>query len=388
MYSAEELQKPPVIDFDLLLQPISEEEPSGISVRYEGVYDEIAEARRSDDGLSQGKWKTDEKVADYSKVIELADYALKTQTKDLQIAAWFSEALTEKHGFTGLRDSLKLLAGLQENFWETLFPEIDEGDMVGRANALAWLDEQAGIAIKKRPLTGEGLNYLDWEESKKFDIPENLDTLDYGDQERYKELKSQAESENRVTGDMWRRAKTVTKRAFCEELHFAVIECQTEYRNLTHIIEEKFDMNQAPAMRGLRDSLEEIESAVKRILDDKRQEEPDEIGEKELAEETAAENTEGGTAVTGGAMVAKGAIQNRKDALKRLAEIADYFQKTEPHSPVAYLVNRAVKWGNMSLENWLQDVIKDENIIYQLRQTLGFNTSLGGDNSSPVDESL
>jgi type VI secretion system protein ImpA len=386
MYSAEDLQKPPIIDFEMLLQPISEENPSGESVRYEGVYDELAEARRADDDLSMGKWQMELKVADFPKVIELADYTLKTQTKDLQIAAWFSEALTALHGFTGLRDSLKLLAGLQEIFWDTLYPEVDEGDMEARANALAWIDDQAALLIKKNPLTSEGLNYLDWDESKNFDIPENIDTLEYSDQERYKELKAQAEAENRVTGDMWRKAKAGTKRAFCEELHFAIVECQTEYQNLTRVIEEKFDMKQAPAMRGMRDALEEIESAVKRLLDDKRQEEPDEIEETEIGEDET-ENAEG-VAVAGGVTVAKGAIQSRKDALKRLAEIADYFQKTEPHSPVAYLVNRAVKWGNMSLETWLQDVIKDENIIFQLRQTLGFNTSLGGEESPPIDESL
>jgi type VI secretion system protein ImpA len=60
-----------------------------------------------------------------------------------------------------------------------------------------------------------------------------------------------------------------------------------------------------------------------------------------------------------------------------LGDIADFFQKTEPHSPVSYLVQRAVKWGNMPLENWLQDVIKDESILAQLRQTLGFNTGNG-----------
>ena len=386
MYSAEELQKPPVIEFEMLLQPISDENPSGENVRYEPIYDELAEARRADDGLAQGKWKMDEKVSDFPKVIELADYALKTRTKDLQIAAWFSEALIAIHGFTGLRDSLKLLAGLQETFWETLFPELDEGDMVGRANALAWIDDQAALAIKKNPLTSDGLSFLDWEESKNFDIPENIDTLEYGDQERYKELKAQAETENRITGDMWRKAKTTTKRAFCEELHFAVAECQTEYQNLTRVIEENFDLNQAPAMRGIRDALEAIESAVKRLLDDKRQEEPDEIEEIEV-EESETENAEGGI-VTGGRTATAGAIQNRKDALKRLAEIADFFQKTEPHSPVAHLVFRAVKWGNMSLETWLQDVIKDENIIYQLRQTLGFNTSQGGDEAQPIDESL
>ena len=378
MYSAEELQKPAVIDFDGLLQPISEENPSGESVRYAGVYDEIAEARRADDDLSMGKWQHELKTADFRRVIELADYTLKTRTKDLQITAWFSEALTKVHGFVGLRDGLKLTSGLQDKFWETLFPEIDEGDMEGRANALAWMESQTALAIKEIKITGgQGLSYLNWEESKNFDIPENIDTLDYHDQEKYKQLKAQAESESRITGDMWRKARAATTRAFCEELHFLLDECWAEYENLNRVIEEKFDFKQAPGLNNLKKSLDDIKSQVKRLLDEKRQEEPDEA--EEAADESGAETSgENGTGVvtTG---VSRGALQNRQDALKRLNEVAEYFRKNEPHSPVSYLVSRAVKWGNMPLENWLQDVIKDETIIYQLRQTLGFNTNAGDD---------
>jgi type VI secretion system protein ImpA len=80
-------------------------------------------------------------------------------------------------------------------------------------------------------------------------------------------------------------------------------------------------------------------------------------------------------------MTASGAIQNRQDALKRLGDISEFFRKTEPHSPISYILQRAVKWGNMPLELWLQDVIKDETVIFNIRQTLGFNTNL------PTDES-
>ncbi|HSK73452.1 MAG TPA: type VI secretion system protein TssA, partial [Pyrinomonadaceae bacterium] len=320
---------------------------------------------------------------DFRKVIELADSTLKRETKDLQIAAWFSEALSKEHGFAGLRDGLKLLSGLQENFWDTLFPEIDEGDMEGRANALAFVDKHASLAIKEQPITGgRGLNYFQWEESKRFDIPENLDTLDYGDQQRYNELKQQAETENRITGDMWRVAKAQTGRAFCEEIYFALEECWAEYQNLDRVIEEKFDRNQAPGLNGLKQSLDDIRSQVKRLLDEKRIEEPDPADEEaegeEAGEETVGEDGTVMVAVAG----KKGPIQSRQDALKRLSEVADYFRKNEPHSPVSYLVSRAVKWGSMPLETWLQDVIKDENVIYQLRETLGINmTSADGDGS-------
>jgi type VI secretion system protein ImpA len=63
--------------------------------------------------------------------------------------------------------------------------------------------------------------------------------------------------------------------------------------------------------------------------------------------------------------------QNRADALRRLEALAVYFRRTEPHSPVSYLVQRAVRWGEMPLEAWLQDVINDEGVLSRVRETLG-----------------
>jgi hypothetical protein len=115
---------PSVIDFERILQPISEDNPSGESLQYSGLYDEIREARRADKDLPQGQWQTELKVADYRQVISLAVPALETQTKDLQIAAWLSESLIKEYEFAGLRDSLKLLNGLQENFWDTIYRKL------------------------------------------------------------------------------------------------------------------------------------------------------------------------------------------------------------------------------------------------------------------------
>lgn len=72
--------------------------------------------------------------------------------------------------------------------------------------------------------------------------------------------------------------------------------------------------------------------------------------------------------------VSSGPIRNRAEALKRLAEIAAFFQRTEPHSPVFYLIQRAVKWGNMPFETWLQDVVKDETVLSQIKETLGIGS--------------
>jgi type VI secretion system protein ImpA len=371
---SDELQKPAVIDLEAMLQPISEESPSGESLRYSGIYDEISEARRADDNLNQGAWQTELKVADYRRVIELAVPAITTRSKDLQIAAWLGESLVKTHGFAGLRDSIKLLSGLQDKFWETLFPEIDEGDMEGRANAVAWFEGQGAFALQGIPITGgDGYSFLDWEDSKVFDFPDNIEMLETAEQTRLNALKAQAEAQRRVTAEMWRKATGATRRAEMEVVNFVVEECWAALTELNAVIEARYDRNQMPGLTNIRKALDAVHTQVKRILEEKRAEEPDEVEADASAE--AGVNEDG---TPRGAGVATGAIANRRDALKRLNDIAEFFQKTEPHSPISYIVQRAVKWGNMPLETWLQDVIKDETVLFNLRQTLGFNTNSDG----------
>ena len=92
---------------------------SGKDLRYAPVYDKIKEARREDDDLNQGAWQHERKVADFSAVIKLAQEAIATQSKDLQLAAWLSESLLKTKGFAGLCDGLILCHGLIERFWDT-----------------------------------------------------------------------------------------------------------------------------------------------------------------------------------------------------------------------------------------------------------------------------
>lgn len=374
----EEIKFPPVIDLEAIFQPISEENPSGENMRYSGLYDEISEARRADLVVAQGDWQTDLKIADFRKVVELAVPALTSQTKDLQIAGYLTEALVKQYQFVGLRDSLKLMSGLQEHFWETLFPEIDEGDMEGRANAVAFMDTQTSYAIKEAKITqGNSYNLLDWEDSKRFVFPDNIEILDSADQQKYAALRAQAEKEGRVTEEMWKKAIASSRRAFYEDLTRLIAECWAEYKEINRIIEERFDARQMPGMSNLKKALETVETQVNILLTLKREEEPDE--EDEFPQDEQAEGGGEGAVVggtSGGAPGTSGAIQGRADALKRLGQLADYFRKAEPHSPISYLVNRAIKWGNMPLETWLQDVIKDESVLSELRQTLGFNTGV------------
>jgi type VI secretion system protein ImpA len=365
-----------VIDVDALLEPIPGENPAGENLQYSGLHDEIREARRAEDALAQGDWQREVKSADWDRVIALAGGALKEKTKDLQIAAWLAEALVRTAGFAGLRDGLKLARGLQEKFWEGVYPPIEDGDLEARANSIAWLDRQTASALQAVSITkapGAAYSFLQMEEAKKLDLPANAASLTPEAISALNSERERAASEGRPTTETFVKGRNATRRAFYEETAALLTECRQELKSLDRVMDEKFG-RETPGLGELTKSFEKVQTWVEKTVKEKRIEEPD------ASEAGAGEaGTESGGAGPG---TTAGPIKTRQDALRRLAEVADYFRRTEPHSPVSYLVQRAITWGQMPLDAWLTDVIKDGTLLASIRETLGLNTALDGGGSS------
>src|SRR6185295_14648365 len=87
-------------------------------------------------------------------------------TKDLQLGAWLTEAMLYQEGFSGLRQGLDLLRGLVENFWDTLYPEIEDGDLELRSAPLEWVGTRLDDPVRKAPLTRGGFSYYKFKESR------------------------------------------------------------------------------------------------------------------------------------------------------------------------------------------------------------------------------
>jgi type VI secretion system protein ImpA len=289
-----------------LLAPLAGEKPTGENLQYSGIYDEIREARRADDTLAKGDWEHEPKAAEWPKVVELATTALATQTKDLQIGGWLVEAIVYQHGFVGLRDGLKLMSGLCAQFWDQLYPEVDEGDLEARANAISALDSRLALPLKSVRLTnsGSGIDYsfIQWEDSVKFDFPENLENLDTEAYNRFAALKAEAEAGNKTTADAFRKAKDASRRAFYEDLFSLLNECWVEFNILDKVMDEKFG-RQTPGLGTLKKTLEAIQTLVERVVKEKRILEPD------ATLDGAVAGAEGGTVSQAG-----GSLQGRAQA--------------------------------------------------------------------------
>src|SRR5579871_5557495 len=141
-----------------IFAPIAGDNPSGVDLRYDTkllVIDKIKEARRQDDELDQGAWQSERKTANWPLVIKLAQETLATTSKNLQVAAYLTEALLQTERFAGLRQGLDLVYHLVSDFWDTVHPAIDPEDpetREDRATPLAWINTQLDLPIRSVPI--------------------------------------------------------------------------------------------------------------------------------------------------------------------------------------------------------------------------------------------
>jgi type VI secretion system protein ImpA len=79
----------------------------------------------------------------------------------------------------------------------------------------------------------------------------------------------------------------------------------------------------------------------------------------------------GGPTAAGALAVPAGALASREQALRMLEQVAEFFEKTEPHSFLAYTLSEAVRRGRMSLPELLAEVLQDETARHAMLTALG-----------------
>ncbi|WP_435020230.1 type VI secretion system protein TssA [Tundrisphaera sp. TA3] len=334
------------IDLDALLAPISDASPAGEDLAYAPEYDDLREARRSEDDANQGDWKRKAKVANWDRVIALATDILTRRSKDLQVAAWLAEALAHRRGFAGLAEGFTLLKGLQDAFWETYYPQVEDGDLEMRYGPFLFINRNFPLLIRSLPLTDDPdkarYSFLRWQESRAARRPAGDDD---------------APPDERLTAEEFDDAVNKTRRAFYETLAADVGAALEAYREFDRSSDAHFG-REAPGMTEVGRALEEVEQLAGRLLDAKREQEPspdDEPAEDapepradaETDPEPAAEAEPVARKPKPAARTASGPIADADDALRRILEAAAYLRKEAPGDPAGYLVGRAARMAEL-----------------------------------------
>lgn len=358
------------MDLDAILLPIPGDNPCGENMRYTTVYDEIQEARRSDDLLDQGDWQHEVKLSDWQQVYSLCVDALTNQTKDLQIAAWLLESLTMTKGFEGVNQGLTIINQFFELFWDTLYPEIEDDDLDYRAGPLEFMNDKLWFPVKEISITDPGktpgFSWMKWEESRAVGFEKDL--LDqYGDvNDTKRKARDEKIAEGKLSAEEFESAVKSSNRAYYETLFESVSQCVDQFNILDNTVDEKFGRD-APRLAELKKSLEDCLSQVTRFVKMKREEEPDPVTEttEDVSED---EIDESGVLDETDAQAASG-----------LSQVQEPVQTQTRHASPAgtYHVNRILGSAGLEEAVW-QDVLKKlgkEGIKPALEQLLGASCS-------------
>lgn len=327
-----------------ILNPIAGDNPGGASLRYAPVYDKIKEARREDDELAQGAWQHERKVADWVLVAKLCQDAIATESKDLQLAVWLTEAMLKREGIRGLCDGLGLCRGLVDKFWDTLYPELDEGDAEQRAAPLDWLGSRLIVSVKSVPLCHDGYNFLQYKESR---------VVGFEDQAQSKEQKTAREKalkEGKLAPEIFDKSFVETPKAFYADQEKQFDAAVAAVTALDEICKNKFT-DLAPGFGRLSEGLTEVRQLVHTLLQKKRETEPDPV--EEVPAEAAEAGAEGEAASEGGgAAIGLGGHVSaepaeRREAIEAVVAAAAVLRKRDPFGPAAYLMLRGLRWGEL-----------------------------------------
>ncbi|MEZ5351820.1 MAG: type VI secretion system protein TssA [Bryobacteraceae bacterium] len=351
------------VDWEALLAPVGGGDACGQSLRYEGTYDQIRRARQCDDEtLAQGVWETTPKRADWAAASALCAAALETRSKDLQLAAWLLEAWIHLHGFGGAAAGLALIHGLCVRYWPDLHPRPEAGDNEFRYSAIAWINEKLATDLKLVPLTspqGAGdaaaCSWADWEKAQHL--------VHAG--ARSREMEETA-AEARA---QFQKSLQQTPVGWLSKQREHVREIVASTRAIESVLDAAAGPD-CPGLVGLRRVAEAIDSFLGTV-----------ISRRAPEASAALESAAGGGAADGrdlggveenaaAAAIPAGPIRSREHAYLMLSAVADYLRATEPHSPVPYLVERAVVWGGMRLADLLPELVRDRDHLDEIHRLL------------------
>ena len=335
---------------DDLLTPIAGENPSGIDLRYENkllVFDKIKEARRQDDNLDQGDWHAERKKADYPAIAKLAQETLAKSSKDLQLAAYLTEALLGTASFTGLREGLDLTLALAEGFWETIYPPLEDDDRELRAGPLTWLGTTLALPIRSAPICREGYSTLSYAESRHMAYEDKIQ----GDKER--ETRQTMLAEGKLAPEVFDKAFNETPKAFYVTAEKELDASLETVGKLDSFCDERLG-NDAPSFQTLKGALTETRDVIHTLLVKKREIEPDPVeapaagAEGDSGEGAVAAASAGGLGGSAFFTIALAAEPpERRQIVASIVAAAQQLRRLDPVSPTPYLLLRGLRWGEL-----------------------------------------
>jgi type VI secretion system ImpA family protein len=338
-----------MINADELTQPLAGGDPAGQNLEYDPLYLELDTLAVDVPDSQMGDSKIEGRGPDW-KNLSKNGLELWKKTRDLRVAVYIVIAEAVTGGLAGLASALKLPFFLVKELWDGFYPRLDpdDNDPIERLNILSMLSPQSG-SINDPIMFIPRFRDTTLVPSLKYtlrDLLIVLNEIEVSGEDRVDPQLFNAELMNVPVEEIQARAALVreTKElvtALCGEMDGKMKGGYTlDMSALLHELDRLGAFYNARAA-----SFSAIES-------------------NESASETTVE--EGSPAdqprpahPAGNFNLASYHAATRAEALLLMKKGAEYFQVQEPSSPVPFLINRAMRFAEMSFIDLIQDIAPD-----------------------------
>lgn len=360
-------------DLDKLLEPLSPDEPCGPDLEYDAEFGEMDRAAQSKAEQQYGDTIVAAEPPDWKDVKKRAEKLLE-RTKDMRVVTFWARAALNQDGVLAFQQAMRLLLGYVETYWDSVHPELDRDDNddpTYRTNTLITLcdDDTMLRELREAPLVSSRavgrFSLRDIEQAQEAsDQPAHApaeESSSWGDEEGPSEPApsgpSLATIDAAFTDSAVEDIQATEEATRLAAEHLAAIEqCVTEH----------VGVNLAVSLAPARTLLEEMNKVVVAQLERRGvyAEEPEsEAGEDEDADpgdpNADAGSASGQPAATAQGIRVNGKIISRKDAIKALDDVCDYYEEHEPSSPLPMLIRRAQRLASKNFLDILRDLAPD-----------------------------
>jgi type VI secretion system protein ImpA len=339
-----------VIVSEELLKPISDESPCGEDLSYDPGFQEL-------EALSRGKEETQFSPAEPPDWKSLRSRCLElfARSKDLRVAVTLMVASLELDGLSGFRECLLLVKGLLENYWSTFYPQLDpadDNDPLQRMNI---------VASMAMPVGTYGDSFRILERLRRIPLS---DSVQMG---RYSLADILRAESGTPPGDKPEVKMAQIDSAFRDsnqeklgEIYANLNDCVALVQALDGSVTLTVGARNAPDLTPLSAELTAMRSRVAPFI---------KAGAAAASGGDLASTADAQGGAGTKAFSLEGEIRSREDVLNLLQKICQYYDRTEPSSPVPLLLKRAARLAEMDFMQIMQDLSPDA--ISQIRVITG-----------------
>lgn len=345
------------LDLERLLEPVSDDAPSGESVEYDEQFLELEKLARgvAKEEDAAGNVVREAEDPDWPEVERIA-LELSEKTKDLRVALYLLRARLAIVGLQGLGEGLDLIAGYLEKYWPSLHPALDpddNNDPGARLNILASLCHVYGLPrdLRAAPLT----------QSRQFGRISFRDyTIAHG------LMPAPPDEEDLPDSSRIDAAFADTDLALLKAARDGAKTATASIDRIDEALSDAVGSGEGVDFDPLRKLIREIDTVIEPQLAGRGSDAAEEAG----AGEAGAGAGAGGRPAAGGG--GGGQIRNRADVLALLDRICRYYADHEPSSPVPLILERTKRLVTMSFIDILKDLtpggVQEFGVIAGIRE--------------------